>query len=186
MPRLFAALEIPHNAALSLSLLRGGLHGARWIETEDYHITLRFFGDIDNRMADELVRSLDHIKRNPFSIRLSGINVFGSKTPHSLYARVEPCEELMLLQSDIDRTTKRLGIATDKVRFTPHVTIARLKQVKLDDLLGYLSSRGNFSTDAFPVNRFVMMSSRKSVGGGPYIIEESWMLNGDKIAKSNY
>lgn len=186
MPRLFAALEIPHNAALSLSLLRGGLHGARWIETEDYHITLRFFGDIDNRMADELVRSLDHIKRNPFRIRLSSINVFRSKTPHSLYARVEPCEELTLLQSDIDRTAKRLGIATDKVKFTPHVTIARLKRVKLDDLLGYLSSRGNFSTDAFPVNRFVMMSSRKSVGGGPYIIEESWMLNCDKIAKSNY
>ena len=47
MPRLFTALEIPRNAAMSLSLLRGGLPGARWIDVENYHITLRFIGDVD-------------------------------------------------------------------------------------------------------------------------------------------
>ncbi len=39
MPRLFVALEIPREAALSLSLLRGGLSGARWIDVENYHLT---------------------------------------------------------------------------------------------------------------------------------------------------
>ena len=53
MPRLFTALEIPRNAALSLSLLRGGLPGGRWIDVENYHITLRFIGDVDGRTADE-------------------------------------------------------------------------------------------------------------------------------------
>ena len=65
MPRLFTALEIPRNAAMSLSLLRGGLPGARWIDVENFHITLRFIGDIDGRTADEVVDKLDRIERPP-------------------------------------------------------------------------------------------------------------------------
>ena len=66
MPRLFTALEIPHDAALSLSLLRGGLPGARWIDAENYHVTLRFIGDVEGHVADELpMRSTASIAR-PF------------------------------------------------------------------------------------------------------------------------
>lgn len=143
MPRLFTALEVPHDAARSLSLLRGGLPGGRWIEIEDYHITLCFFGDMTNEIADELIHALDQVRGKSFTLQLKGIDVFGSKKPHSIYARVEPCEELMLLQSDIDRIAKRLGLKLDKRKYIPHITVARLNQVKLDDLLAYLSSRGN-------------------------------------------
>ena len=71
MPRLFTALEIPRNAAMSLSLLRGGLPGARWIDVENYHITLRFIGDVDGRTADEIVDRLDRIDRPEFSLTLN-------------------------------------------------------------------------------------------------------------------
>ena len=63
MPRLFTAIEIPSDAALSLSLLRGGLPGARWIDTENYHITLRFFGDVEGHVADEIANAFDRIRR---------------------------------------------------------------------------------------------------------------------------
>ena len=63
MPRLFTALEIPRDAALSLSLLRGGLPGARWIDVENYHITLRFIGDVEARVADEIAHALDRVRR---------------------------------------------------------------------------------------------------------------------------
>ena len=62
MPRLFTALEIPRDAALSLSLLRGGLPGARWIDVENYHITLRFIGDVEGHIADEVANALDRDK----------------------------------------------------------------------------------------------------------------------------
>ncbi len=88
MPRLFTALEIPRNAAMSLSLLRGGLPGARWIDVENYHITLRFIGDVDGRTADEIVHRLDRIDRPEFSLTLNGIGSFGSKKPHSIWAGV--------------------------------------------------------------------------------------------------
>ena len=79
MPRLFTALEIPRNAAMSLSLLRGGLPGARWIDVENYHITLRFIGDVENRTADEIVDKLDRIERPEFQLQLTGTGAFGSK-----------------------------------------------------------------------------------------------------------
>ncbi len=80
MPRLFTALEIPRDAALSLSLLRGGLPGARWIDVENYHITLRFIGDVEGHVADEVANALDRVRRPEFMLNLSGVNAFGSKS----------------------------------------------------------------------------------------------------------
>ncbi|OYR19882.1 RNA 2',3'-cyclic phosphodiesterase [Brucella thiophenivorans] len=176
MPRLFTALEIPRDAALSLSLLRGGLPGARWIDVENYHLTLRFIGDVEGHVADEIANALDRVRRPEFMLNLSGVDAFGSKKPHSIYAGVSLSPELNALQGEIERICKRLGIAADPRKFVPHVTLARLRNPRIDDVVHYLSSRGNFSTLPFKVGRFVLMSSRDSVGGGPYIVEEAWPL----------
>jgi 2'-5' RNA ligase len=54
------------------------------------------------------------------------------------------------------------------------------------DVAKYLSGRGNFSTAPFKVGRFVLMSSRDSVGGGPYVIEEAWPLMGADARSSSF
>ena len=177
MPRLFTALEVPRDAALSLSLLRGGLPGARWIDVENYHITLRFLGDIEGHVADEVANALDRICRPAFTLKLSGVGAFGSKKPHSIYANVAPSSDLMQLQSEIERICQRLGLAADPRKFVPHVTLARLRNASTHDVAHYLSTRGNFATQPFKVGRFVLMSSKDSVGGGPYIVEEAWPLD---------
>ena len=117
MPRLFTALEIPRDAAMSLSLLRGGLPGARWIDVENYHITLRFIGDVDCPTADELIGAFDRIDRPSFSLSLSGMGSFGSKKPHSIWAGVSPCNELKALQAEIERICQRHGLYPDPRRF---------------------------------------------------------------------
>lgn len=178
MPRLFTALEIPRDAALSLSLLRGGLPGARWVDVENYHITLRFFGDVEGHVADEICNALDRVRRPSFQIQLTGVGAFGSKKPHAIYAGVAASPDLNALQAEIDRISRRLGLSADSRKFVPHVTLARLKSSSPLDIAAYLSSRGNFSTAPFRVSRFVMMSSRNSVGGGPYVVEEAWPLSG--------
>lgn len=178
MPRLFTALEIPRDAALSLSLLRGGLPGARWIDVENYHLTLRFFGDIEGHIADEIANALDRVRKPSFTLTLSGVSAFGSKKPHSIYAGVRPSPELTGLQAEIERISKRLGLPADARKFVPHVTIARLRNSSPLDVAHYLSARGNFATMPFKVSRFVLMSSRDSVGGGPYVVEEAWPLSG--------
>ena len=179
MPRLFVALEIPREAALSLSLLRGGLHGARWIDVENYHVTLRFIGDVDAPTADELVHALDRVRRAPFTLSLIGMGSFGSKKPHSIWAGVSASPDLIALQAEIERICQRLGLRPDPRKFTPHVTLARLRGARVEDVVDYLSARSNFFTDPFAVSRFVVLSSRESVGGGPYVTEEAYPLTGD-------
>lgn len=178
MPRLFVALEIPREAALSLSLLRGGLYGARWIDVENYHLTLRFIGDVDAPTADELLHALDRVRRHEFSLSLIGMGSFGSKKPHSLWAGVSASPDLIALQSEIERICQRLRLKPDPRKFTPHVTLARLRGVRVEDVVSYLSARSNFHTDPFTISRFVVLSSRESVGGGPYVTEEIYPLLG--------
>jgi 2'-5' RNA ligase len=176
MPRLFTALEIPAGIAFSLSLLRGGLHGARWIEPDNYHITLRFIGDIDEPTADEVADALMRVDRPRFDVALQGLAAFGSRKPHSLFAGVKMSSALKELQGEHERIMQRIGLEPERRKFTPHVTLARLRGASEADMAAYLALRGNFSTPPFPVGRFVLLSSKASTGGGPYIMEEAYPL----------
>jgi 2'-5' RNA ligase len=178
MPRLFTALEIPRDAAMSLSLLRGGLPGARWIDVENHHLTLRFIGDVEGHIADEVANALDRVRRPAFTLTLAGVGAFGGKKPHSIWAGTSASPDMYALQAEIERICQRLGLPADPRKFTPHVTLARLRNTSPVDVANYLSARGNFATMPFKVGRFVLMSSRDSIGGGPYVIEEAWPLRG--------
>ena len=176
MPRLFTALEVPRSVATSLSLLKGGLPGARWIDVENYHVTLRFIGDIDGRNADDLADALDQIEAPPLTLSIRSLSVFGSKKPHALIANIEPQPALAALHFDIERLCQRLGLAADPRRFIPHITLARLKNTTPEEAALYLSQRGLITVPNFTPGRFVLMSSRDSVGGGPYAIEATYRL----------
>lgn len=185
MPRLFAALELPHATMMQLSLIRGGLPGARFIDPENYHLTLRFMGDLENHIADEVAFELGRINRRPFDLEISGLGVFGGKKPHSLFAVPKSCPEIYELQEDIERTCQKLHLAADPRKFTPHITIARLRNVTPDRAARYLSERGGFYTPPVKIKEFALMSSRDSIGGGPYIREEIYRLSRDQYAVGN-
>jgi len=176
MPRLFTALEIPADIAFSLSLLRGGLPGARWIDPENYHITLRFIGVVDGLVADDIADALHQISRPSFDLALDGLGAFGSRKPHSLWAGIKPAPALSDLQAELERHLQRIGLEPEHRRFTPHITLARLRGAIEPDVATYLTLRGNFQTASFPVGRFVLLSSKASRGGGPYVMEEAYPL----------
>jgi 2'-5' RNA ligase len=176
MTRLFTALEIPPAVATHLSLLRGGLPGARWIDPENYHLTLRFIGDIDERTADEIAHALDRVYRPPFRLTLSGLDCFSGRAPHSIFVRVEPTPALTDLQAEHERIIQRLGLPAESRRYTPHITLARLRGTSAADVARWISSHGAVRIPPFDVQRFVLYSSRASVGGGPYLVEESYPL----------
>lgn len=176
MPRLFTALEIPTSVAFSLSLMRGGLPGARWIDPENYHLTLRFIGDIDQRTADEIARALARVDRPRFDLSLEGLDALGGRKPHSIVAGVKSSPALKELQAEHERIMQRIGLEPERRRFRPHVTLARIRSASQADAANYLALRGHFMTPPFPVGRFVLLSSRASKGGGPYVMEEAYPL----------
>ncbi|MGO9359073.1 MAG: RNA 2',3'-cyclic phosphodiesterase [Xanthobacteraceae bacterium] len=176
MPRLFTGLEIPSDIGQTLSSLRGGLPGARWIDPENYHVTLRFIGDIDGVVANDIASTLFRVNRKPFEVALKGLAAFGGKKPRAVVAAVAPSRPLMELQAELERLMQRVGLDPEGRKFTPHVTLARLRDASNQDVADYLSVRGYFPTRVFTASRFVLFSSRSSVGGGPYIVEDSYAL----------
>jgi RNA 2',3'-cyclic 3'-phosphodiesterase len=176
MPRLFAGLEIPQQAALALSMMRGGLPGARWIDPENYHITLRFIGDIDDRLANEIDGLFDHVNRRPFDVRFGEIGFFGGRKPRAIIVTVDPVAQLVELQADLERLLQRVGLEPEGRKFTPHVTLARLRDSSSQQVADYLSARGPVFATPFRASRFVLFSSKASVGGGPYVVEAAYPL----------
>ena len=177
MPRLFAGLEIPPSITNLLSLQKGGLYGARWVDETNYHITLRFMGDVDYALANEIVFEMSRIQYPEFDLALKGFGAFGAKKPHSVFAAVQNNEDLYLLHRELERRMKKIGLKPDKHDYTPHVTLARLnKNAEAIDVANYLAMRGGFETEQFSVPRFVLYSAKDSIGGGPYVIEETFDL----------
>jgi 2'-5' RNA ligase len=176
MPRLFTGVEIPSDVAQALSMLRGGLPGARWIDPENYHVTLRFIGDVDDAIAHEVESLLGRVRRGPFELKFDGLSSFGSRKPRAIVASIAPSQSLMEAQAEQERMMQRIGLEPEGRKYTPHVTLARLRDVSSRDVAEYLSSRGHFRSLSFPVSRFVLFSSRASVGGGPYVVEASYPL----------
>ncbi|WP_395665477.1 RNA 2',3'-cyclic phosphodiesterase [Methylocella sp.] len=176
MPRLFTGLEIPQEIATDLSMMRGGIHGARWIDVENYHITLRFIGDIDAAAAHDVHQTLSQIRRKPFEVSLETLGFFGGDKPRAIVARAKPAAPLVELQAQQERLLRRIGIAPEPRKFVPHVTLARLRAASAMAVADYLSSRAFVFSKRFEASRFVLFSSRDSVGGGPYVVEAAYPL----------
>jgi 2'-5' RNA ligase len=180
MPRLFTALEIPREIGMHLSMLRGGVPGARWVDPDNYHLTLRFIGDIDDRTANEVADMLDGVQRPAFDLTLRGLDQFGGRKPRAIFAAAVPTPALSELQAEHERLLQRLGLPPESRKFTPHVTLARLRDAGAYEVAEYLSARGGFRSQSFPVSRFVLYSSRNSHGGGPYVVEADYPLRGGR------
>src|ERR1700722_14703637 len=90
MPRIFTGLEIPAEIGRELSMLRGGLPGARWIDPENYHVTLRFVGDVDDVLAREVASMLGMVRRTELELRFDALSSFGGRRPRALVATLAP------------------------------------------------------------------------------------------------
>ncbi|ENN95401.1 RNA 2',3'-cyclic phosphodiesterase [Bartonella vinsonii] len=179
MQRLFSALQIPQQTTEALISLQNGLPNAQWINSQNFHITLSFFGEVESSVADALIRAFDTIKLPPFVLQPRGFDVFGSENaPHSLVVRIAPCETLSLLHEKMQCIRSNLNLTPDEKQFIPHITLARLLDIKPEDLPSYLSSRSDFSFPPFEVNHFVLLLSPSPLSDAPYIVEKSWSLRG--------
>ncbi|MCC6949431.1 MAG: RNA 2',3'-cyclic phosphodiesterase [Bradyrhizobiaceae bacterium] len=178
MPRLFTGIEIPPDVAQHLSLLRGGVPGARWIDPDNYHMTLRFIGDVEGHIGREVMQILGGVRRRPFDIAFDRLDQFGGRKPRAVFAAASPNPALMELQAEHERLLQRIGLPPEQRKYAPHVTLARLRDSTAHQVADYLASRGPVRLPPFHVSRFVLFSSKASSGGGPYVIEAAYPLLG--------
>ncbi len=180
MIRLFVALEIPAKVRASLTALQGGVPGARWASHEQLHLTLRFIGEVDENVAHDIDDALSGIRAPAFTLDLAGVGEFGGKMPRALWAGVKSNEALTHLQRKVETSLQRLGLAPENRKFTPHVTLARLKGSPRDKVGAFLAHNGLFASGPFSVRHFALFSSHLSHNGSIYHPERTYPLQAGK------
>src|SRR5208282_1129398 len=104
MLRLFVGIALPPEVKLSLSLLCAGVPGAKWVDPGNYHVTLRFIGEVDEGAASDLDDALARIRAPRFALALAGVGQFGNRM---LWAGVERNDALAHLHEKIDSAVAR-------------------------------------------------------------------------------
>jgi RNA 2',3'-cyclic 3'-phosphodiesterase len=177
MPRLFTAIEIPDDIREELSALETPIQGANWIDEDDLHLTLRFFGDVSDSQSRDITDLLETLNADAFSLTIKGLGTFGAE-PHTLYAAVEPSAALNALARAHDRVARGVGVSGLKHSFTPHVTLARLQYAEPPKLARFLAMNATLAFEPMFIHRFALMSARARTGGGPYVVEDVYPLRG--------
>ncbi len=175
--RLFAALTLPDGIAARINMMCSGIPGARWVEPEDLHITLRFIGEVDEPTAEEINYSLSHIEAPAFDLELHGLDTFGQgHKARSLWIGVSPAPALAHLQHKVDSAILRAGQPPESRKFTPHVTIARLTKPEAGRLQSFIEGNNLFKAGPFTVNHFTLFESQTGKGGSVYTALEDYAL----------
>jgi 2'-5' RNA ligase len=176
MIRLFVALEIPEAVRTRLTLIQGGVPGARWSTVDQFHLTLRFIGEVSENVAGDIDDVLAALRVPAFNLELAGVGKFGGKIPRALWADVRASAELLHLQKKIEAVLQRIGLPAEERKFTPHVTLARLRGSPREKVMDFLSHNGLFASGPFDVSNFALFSSRLGSSGSVYAIERRYAL----------
>lgn len=183
MNRLFVALALPDDVRSALARLKRGFPGARWVAEENYHLTLRFIGEVDNRAMDDIVERLDRVREPGFDLEIDGFGCFETKGKvRALWARVPASEELLHLQRKIDTAIDAAGVPRETRKFKPHVTLARFKDAPLERVNSFICEASPFRVPAFPVGSFTLYRSFLNRDGPIYRPEVVYPLDGDAFS----
>ena len=178
MLRLFAALPIRDDVANWLEPMQGNVSGASWRPRLNFHITLRFFGEISRDLAVDLDLALAEIQAPQMKLKLAGAGFFGSREPYALWAGVAYDEALGALSGECERVARRLGLPPEKRKFQPHVTLAYCHGTSLEAASNFARRYEASESQPFWADRFHLYSSQLGQGPSRYTAEAEYPLAG--------
>lgn len=166
--RLFIGIRPPRAIRDALLDTMEGVEAARWQDERQLHLTLRFVGEVETPVANDLAAALDHASAAPFALRIEGVGAFERKgAPSAIWARVRANDALDALRRKIERACESAGIARETRRFTPHVTLARLNRAS-GEIGAWLSSFSDLRVDGWAVEDFILYESHMGNEGSYY------------------
>ncbi len=174
--RLFAAIPLPDDLRARLRPLQRGVSGAAWRPPENFHLTLRFFGEVTEDLAAALDDELARVRGQPFDVTLCGAGWFGGARPSALWVGVAPSAPLTTLAGRCERAARRAGLAPESRKFTPHVTLAYCHGTAPPDAARFVERLARFKADAMTVDRFHLYSSWMGKGPSRYVAEAEYPL----------
>lgn len=164
---------------MRLSLLSGGIPGARWMPPESYHITLRFIGEVDGTTAQDIALALDRVSADAFELSLSGLDTFGQgDAARVLWVGVERHPALLDLRERVETALRFAGVPPDAQKYSPHVTLARLKKPPVGALMRQIAAHSPLRLPPVAFRRFILYSSWSQADGPFYREEASYPFEG--------
>jgi len=175
MPRLFIAIDLPEQIRDEIGDLYCAIKGARWVDENQLHLSLRFIGETDNETESRIIDAMEHVQFEPFTLSVNGTGFFPlRKDPTVLWIGIAACSELMQLQSRIERACDSVSLPADPRNFHPHITIARLNAPQHDRVAQFITEHNNFKTDKFEISDFHLYRSYLGKSGSQYVKEASF------------
>lgn len=181
--RLFVALSLPEQTRQRLAQISRGIPGARWVEEQNLHLTLRFLGEVERHQAHDIDDALSRVDAQAFPLSLAGVGEFGEdRKPRSIWVGVDNNPALLQLQARIEQAVQRAGLPPERRKFKPHVTLARFRSHPGDKLGSYVVEHALLRMPAFSVEDFVLYSSHLSSSGPIYTPEAVYPLTAQAAA----
>lgn len=182
MHRLFVAIRPPEMIRDLLIDAMDDSPDFRWQDEEQLHITLRFVGEVERPLADDLASALARIEAQCFSIRVNGVGRFEQRNGGSLWAGLEPKAPLAALAAKVERASVAVGLEPERRAFHPHVTLARWKGRRTLEVADFLDRKRGLISEPFEVDEFILFESRLSRHGAHYEAVANFALVGDRGA----
>lgn len=177
--RLFVAIDLLYDIRQSVTDICRGLPGVRWLPSEQLHLTLRFIGEADDAVHVAIRRGLAEITCPPFPLSLHGVGCFPSlRRPRVLWVGLRGGEPLTRLQREVERAVVAAGLPPEERPFSPHITLARLREHREADMAPFLARNASFHTEPFTVDAFHLYSSTLTAKGAIHRREASYTLRG--------
>ena len=169
MYRLFVGIALPEDVRSDLAALCAGLPGARWVDEDNLHLTLRFIGEVGRDDAEDIHDALERVRGAPFDLMISGLGCFETgRKVRALWAGVVREEQLFRLQERVESALVRAGVEPERRKFKAHVTLARFRNGGSPRLGGFLQAHNAFSTRPFRVETFTLFRSFLGREGAHY------------------
>ena len=168
MHRLFVAIRPPDIIRDLLIDAMDESPDFRWQSDEQLHLTLKFIGEVDRPVASDVADALSRIRSAPLELRIAGVGRFEQRSAGALWAAVEPKGPVTALAAKVDRACQQAGIEPERRAFHPHITLARWKGRRSQEVARFLERTRGVASEPFDVRDFVLFESRLSKHGAHY------------------
>ncbi|WP_221238382.1 RNA 2',3'-cyclic phosphodiesterase [Roseospira visakhapatnamensis] len=180
--RLFVALAPPPELRATLAGMALGLPGARWVAADNLHLTLCFIGEVSPAEAEDLDGALSALRAPAVEVRLGGIGTFGQgRRVHALWVGAARTPALVHLQKAVERAVTRAGFTPERRKFTPHVTLARLRGADRGRLEGFIGGHNDRPFPAFTAEAVTLYRSHLTHDGAHYEPLADYPLEGGPL-----
>lgn len=178
MIRLFIAINIPELIKMQIQGVGRSIRNGRPVPADQLHLTLKFIGEVESSMLLDIHENLEEITFDKFSTKVKGTGIFPPRgAPRVLWAGITPAETTNRLRNTIENRLTTIHIPKERQKYSPHITVARLKNSPIEQVHNFLAGNAFLETQEFLVDSFSLYSSQLTRKGAIHTIENTYSLS---------